>query len=87
MRIKYYIGQAFKTFNKPELRILPGNIAFFFVLALVPIITLVVLVSSYFSISLDNVIDFIENLVPNEASEIIIETISGKGFDGRIGIS
>lgn len=84
-KLKFYIEKAFKTFNKPEMRILPGNIAFFFVLALVPIVTIVVLIASYFSISLENIIKFIENLVPREASKIIIEAISGKGFDGSVG--
>lgn len=84
-KIKFYIKKAFKTFNKPEMRILPGNIAFFFVLALIPIVTIVVLIASYFSISLENIITFIENLVPKEASEIIIDNISGKGFDGSVG--
>ena len=84
-KIRYYIEKAFKTFNKQEMRILPGNIAFFFVLALVPIITLIAVVASYFSVSMETIISFIESLVPSEASEIIIETISGKGFDGSIG--
>lgn len=84
-KVKYYVGKAYKTFNTLEMRILPGNIAFFFVLALVPIITLIAVVASYFSVSMETIISFIESLVPNEASEIIIETISGKGFDGSIG--
>jgi len=84
-KIKFYMEKAFKTFNKLEMRVLPGNIAFFFVLALVPIITLIALLASYFSISIDTIINFIQNIVPGEASEIITEAISGKGFDGRIG--
>ena len=84
-KLRFYTGRAYKTFNKPEMRILPGNIAYFFVLALVPIITLIVLIASYFSISLDTVINFIEGIVPKEASEIIIDVIAGKGFDGSVG--
>ena len=85
MKVKDYISAILKKINTPEMRILPGNIAFFFVLALVPIITLIAVVASYFSVSMETIISFIESLVPNEASEIIIETISGKGFDGSIG--
>lgn len=84
-KIRFYIERAYKTFNKLEMRVLPGNIAFFFVLALIPIITTIALLASYFSISVDTIIGFIENLVPKEAAEIIIEAISGKGFDGSIG--
>ena len=84
-KIRFYIEKAYKTFNTLEMRVLPGNIAFFFVLASVPIITLIALLASCFSISVDTIISFIKNLVPGEASNIIIEAISGKGFDGSIG--
>jgi len=85
-RFKSYIKRAFQIFNQPEMQVLPGNIAFFFVLALLPIITLIAVVASYFSISIDMVINFIENLLPEEASNLIIGAIAGKGFDGKIGI-
>lgn len=85
-RFSSYVKKAFKLFNQPEMRILPGNIAFFFVLALIPIVTMLVVLASYFSISVDTIIDFIENLLPNDASGLIISAISGKGFDSSVGI-
>ena len=85
-KITRSIKKILKTFNKPEMRILPGNIAFFFVLALIPIITTVVVIAAYFSISIETIINFIENLLPEEASSLIIESISGKGFDTSVGI-
>jgi len=85
-KIIHYIKRAFETFNQPEMRILPGNIAFFFVLALIPIITMLVVIASYFSISIENVINFIQNVLPEEASSLIINAISGKGFDTSVGI-
>ena len=84
-KITTYIRKALYTFNQPEMRILPGNIAFFFVMALIPILTTVVVIASYFSISVDTIINFVENLLPNEASSLIINAISGKGFDSSIG--
>ena len=84
-KFKFYTKKAFKLFNKMEMRILPGNIAFFFVLALIPIITTLIAITSYFSISMDTIIDFLNQLLPKEASNIIIEVISGKGFDGSVG--
>jgi len=86
MRIKYYISKAFKTFNKLELRILPGNIAFFFVLALIPIISSIVMIASYFSISTDLIVQFINNVIPSEASELIINIIFEKKLDSSIGL-
>lgn len=86
MRIKYYIKKTFATFNKLELRILPGNIAFFFVLALIPIVSATVMIASYFSVSMDIIVQFINNLLPNEASNLIINIIFEKGLDGSIGV-
>ena len=68
-----------------EMRVLPGNVAFFFVLALIPIITFILIIASSFSISLNSVIEFIEDVLPHEAGKMIIEIISGKGFDESVG--
>ena len=86
MKIKYYITKALKTFNKLELRILPGNIAFFFVLALIPIISSIAMIVSYFSISTELIVQFINNIIPSEASKIIVDTIFEKGLDSSVGI-
>ena len=86
MRIKYYIKQAFKTFNKPELRIFPGNIAFFFVLALIPMVSMMIMIAACFSISMDMILDFINSILPKEASELIIDIIFEKGLDRSIGL-
>lgn len=84
-KFQYYVKRAFHTFNQMEMRVLPGNVAFFFVLALIPMITIVVILASYFSISVDTVIQFIQTLVPGDAGELIVEFISGKGFDSSVG--
>ena len=84
-KLKFYIRQAFHTFNQMEMRILPGNIAFFFVLAIVPCITIVLLIGSYFGISIDSVISLIRSFLPSEASNLIVDAISGKGFDTSVG--
>ncbi|MCI6266013.1 MAG: YihY/virulence factor BrkB family protein [Erysipelotrichaceae bacterium] len=84
-KLKYYIKRAFETFNQMEMRVLPGNIAFFFVLALIPMITIVVIVASYFSVSVDTIIQFVREVIPGEAGNLIVEVISGKGFDSSVG--
>lgn len=84
-RISKYISKVWKAFNKMEMRVLPGNVAFFLVLALIPIITLIAFLATYFSISLNSLIHLINNLLPSEASKIIIDVISGKGIDTKVG--
>lgn len=84
-KIMKYGKKVWRAFNKMEMRVLPGNVAFFFVLALIPIITITLFVASSFSISLNNVINFVNDVFPEEAGRIIIDIISGKGFDGSVG--
>lgn len=84
-KLKFYIKKAFDTFNHPEMRVLPGNMAFFFAMALIPIITMVVVIASYFSVSITTIISFLKHVFPEEASALIIDVISGKGFDTTVG--
>ncbi len=84
-KINYYVKKVFQRFNQLEMRVLPGNIAFFFVLAFIPLITIVAIIASKFSISIDTIIQFIQGIMPEEVSYIIVDAISGKGFDTSVG--
>ena len=65
--------------------ILPGNLSFFLVLSLIPLITLLVYFASLFSISIENVIDLLNKVLPEDFAIIVADIISGKGFDGSVG--
>lgn len=85
-RIKNGFKKLYNILKKPEMSILPSNIAFNLILALIPLITLVVLIASYFGISIDMVSELIKDFMPKQVSEVVINSISGKGFDNHIGI-
>lgn len=85
-RLKRYLKRLIKVLQKPEMNILPGNMAFYFVLALIPLLTIIILVASYFSISIDLVADLVKDIFPNQVADTINGIISGKGFDTNIGI-
>lgn len=63
--IKKYVNEFFKIISKPEIRILPGNLAFFLVLSLVPLITLGGIICSKISVSLLDFTSIFENLLPS----------------------
>lgn len=86
-KIKGYFKNLFKILAKPEMAILPSNIAFNLILAIIPILTIIVLIASSFDISIDIVTKLVQSIMPSQVSEVIIEVISGKGFDSNIGIS
>ena len=85
-KIKKYINRAVKILSLKELSILPSYLAYNLVLAIIPIITIITLIVGVFSISLDNVIDFINELFPVYISEVIVGAISGDNFDVSIGV-
>lgn len=86
-KIKKYFKKLFKLLSKPEMAILPSNIAFNLILAIIPILTIIVLIASSFDISIDLVTKMIKGMMPEQVSAVIIDVISGKGFDKTVGIS
>jgi len=86
-KIKGYFKTLFKILEKPEMAILPSNIAFNLILAIIPILTIIVLIASSFDISIDMVTNFVKSFMPEQVSSVIIDVISGKGFDTNVGIS
>ncbi len=86
-RIKRIIKEIFKVLGRDEIQVLPAHLAFFLVLSVVPIIALIGVIASFFSVSLDLFIDLIRDALPVEISDIIITYISGKGLDLQVGLS
>jgi uncharacterized BrkB/YihY/UPF0761 family membrane protein len=86
-KIKRYFKNLFEILSKPEMAILPSSIAFNLILAIIPILTIIVLIASSFDISIDLISQLVSKIMPSQVSSIIIEVISGKGFDTNVGIS
>ncbi len=80
-RMKGFLNRVIKAITKPEMRILPGQLAFFFVLSIIPLIALVGGVASLFSISIDSLKEIITNTVPGSAANLLLPIISGKGIN------
>ncbi len=85
-RFKGYSKKLFKILKKTEMTILPSNIAFNIILAIIPLLTIVVLIASYFDISIDLVSNLVSEVMPSQVSDIINDVISGKGFDRSVGL-
>lgn len=84
--MKNKIKKLINLLKRDELFILPASLTYYFVLALMPILTLIVLIASSFNISIENIIILIEDILPNKISSSIIDIVSGKGFDTNIGL-
>lgn len=84
---KKYFKKLIKIIKKSELRILPGNIAFFLVLSIFPIITLCGFFANMFNVSLGTVLNLLNDLLPNQVYNLILPYISGNGMDIHVGFS
>lgn len=84
-RIINILKKLYYIISKPEMLILPANLAFFLVLSVIPIFVLIGLIASTFSLSLDVVIQFIGENLPNQVTDILETFIRGKGIDFNVG--
>lgn len=78
MKIKAKLKEFFDNFVKvmlrPEMAILPGQLAYFFVLAIVPTITLISYGAALLNLSTDVIFDFIEGAFSIDIANLLLNT-------------
>lgn len=79
-----FFKKIIELIKKPELRILPGQLAFFLVLSLIPLVALIGAIASALSIPMDAIKVTIGSSVPKEVADIISNVISGQGLNFNI---
>lgn len=85
-QVKKWLHSLFQIIQVPEMKILPGHIAFFLVLSIIPIITLIGFIASFFSISIESLVQVATNIVPEEIMDLLMPFVTGKGMDMNIGL-
>lgn len=83
-KAREFILKIFKLLGKPEMRILPGHLAFFLVMTIIPLVALITTIAAALSISTEPVRVAIEQHVPNQVADIINSVISGEGINFNI---
>ena len=69
--VKAYFKKLFRIMNKDEMKILPGHLAYFLVLSIIPTVTLIGVICSLVGVSTNDIISFLEEIVPNGVSKLI----------------
>lgn len=69
-----------------EMSILPGQIAFFMVLSLIPVITLITYVGTLLLPSLHNMIQFMNEYFPNNVNELLLPILYNTDFKFGFGL-
>ena len=70
-----------KTIKKPEMRILPGQLAFFLLLSIIPLFALVGVVGARFNLSFDGILDSMSSNIPKEVYDFLKDAIKGRNIN------
>lgn len=79
-KVRKFFKKLFYIVGKPYMRVLPGQLAFFTVLSLVPIIAAIGMITSYFSISLSSVSGMVQKFLPADITNITATKLTGSGL-------
>ena len=86
IKVKNYLKKLFAILKQPEMSILPANIAFYFVLALIPLFSIIIFLASSFSISSDAIINIVNDIFPTAVSSTIINLITKTDMNNHINL-
>ena len=86
-KIKEFIKTLFDIITLPSMMHLPGNLAFFIILSIFPVLILIGILASYFSISIDGVARAISIVLPNGVEQLLLPYIHAETFTRNIIIS
>ena len=69
--VKNYLNDLLDIIKKPEMSILPGQLAFSIVLSIVPIITFTGYLVSILNLNTNYIIDLLNNIIPGGSSYLV----------------
>ena len=75
-KAKDFIDNFMHAIRLPEMLILPGQLAFFFIMSIVPILTLISYGATTVNLSIDVITDFISKVFSNDISTLIMPSIT-----------
>lgn len=82
--IKSYLRRIFNLITRPEMKILPGQLAFFLVLAIFPLLTLFGYIGSKMLFFIEPFIDILNKFVPENVMQIILPFVENNHITGNV---
>ncbi len=82
--MKKFIKSIYDIIMKPEMMILPGQLAFFMILALFPLLTLIGYVGSSISIFSNAFVSLMNNVLPEGVAPVVIPFLTNSQITGNI---
>ena len=80
-KAREFVLKIFKYLKRPEMRILPGQLAFFLVITIIPITALMIGICAMLSISTENIRIAINQSIPPVLANILNSVIIGDGIN------
>lgn len=74
--IKQYLKNFWEILIRPEMAILPGQLAFFLALSIIPTITLVAFLATKFDLNMDIMYSFVAKMFNSDVASIIVPTLT-----------
>lgn len=86
-KIINWAKKIIEIIRKPEIGVLPGQMSFSLVLSAIPIITLIIYVSSLFAFSVDDILKLFSSFIPQNILSILSTYLSHNNFTIGVGIT
>lgn len=84
LKFKRLFKRIINTIRKPDMSVLPGQLAFFLVLSIIPLVALIATIVTQTSISIDSIIKMVNDTLPKEVADLITQALSGKSLNMNI---
>lgn len=78
------LKKIFKITHEPYMSILPGNVAFSFMTALIPILSIIVSILHILNLSFPQMSDQLSNIIPAAVLDIVFTFLNGSGWNNAL---
>ena len=82
--MKKYLRKMFDIFMKPEMMILPGQLAFFIIMAIFPLLTLIGYIGSNITLFSNSFSTMMDSVLPKGVADILIPFLTSSHINGNI---
>jgi membrane protein len=86
-RFKHFLQNIWRILNRPDMLLLPGQLAFFLILSVVPIVTLISYGASFLNLPVDFISNFMTKAFNKTIAEMIVPIVSGVTLTKRFYIT
>ena len=79
-----FLRRIWVIFMKPEMKVLPGQLAFFIILAIFPLLTLIGFIGSNIDLFYNSFESLVNDVLPRELADIILPFVTSSKITGNV---